>query len=57
MRHPIPELEAAFKYLVQLGKELDIPIVATNDTHYIRARRRLADDLLLCIGTEQHGQR
>jgi DNA polymerase III subunit alpha len=51
MRHPIPELEAAYKYLVQLGAELDIPIVATNDTHYIRREDAAAHDLLLCIGT------
>ena len=51
MRHPIPELEAANKYLVQMGAELDIPIVATNDTHYIRREDASAHDLLLCIGT------
>lgn len=51
MRHPIPELEAVNKYLVQMGAELNIPIVATNDTHYIRREDAAAHDLLLCIGT------
>jgi DNA polymerase-3 subunit alpha len=51
MRHPIPELEAANKYLVQMGAELDIPIVATNDTHYVNKEDAYAHDLLLCIGT------
>jgi DNA polymerase-3 subunit alpha len=51
MRHPIPELEAVNKYLVQMGSELDIPIVATNDTHYINREDASAHDLLLCIGT------
>ncbi|MFA5308900.1 MAG: DNA polymerase III subunit alpha [Dehalococcoidales bacterium] len=51
MRHPIPELEAANKYLVQMGSELDIPIVATNDTHYVNREDASAHDLLLCIGT------
>jgi len=51
MRHPIPELEAVNKYLVQMGSELDIPIVATNDTHYIKQEDASAHDLLLCIGT------
>jgi len=51
MRHPIPELEAVNKYLVQMGSELNIPIVATNDTHYINREDASAHDLLLCIGT------
>jgi DNA polymerase-3 subunit alpha len=51
MRHPIPELEAVNKYLVQMGTELNIPIVATNDTHYVNREDASAHDLLLCIGT------
>ena len=51
MRHPIPELEAVNKYLVQMGNELNIPIVATNDTHYVNREDASAHDLLLCIGT------
>jgi DNA polymerase-3 subunit alpha len=51
MRHPIPELEAVNKYLVEMGKELDIPIVATNDTHYVKKEDASAHDILLCIGT------
>jgi DNA polymerase-3 subunit alpha len=51
MRHPIPELEAVNKYLVQMGAELNIPIVATNDTHYVNREDASAHDLLLCIGT------
>jgi DNA polymerase-3 subunit alpha len=51
MRHPIPEMEAVNKYLVEMGKELDIPIVATNDTHYVKKEDASAHDILLCIGT------
>ncbi|MBN1692713.1 MAG: DNA polymerase III subunit alpha [Dehalococcoidales bacterium] len=51
MRHPIPEIEAVNKYLVEMGKELNIPIVATNDTHYIKKEDASAHDILLCIGT------
>jgi DNA polymerase-3 subunit alpha len=51
MRHPIPELEAVNRYLVEMGKELDIPIVATNDTHYVKKEDASAHDILLCIGT------
>ncbi len=51
MRHPVPEAEVVNNYLIQLGSELDIPLVATNDTHYINREDASAHDLLLCIGT------
>ena len=51
MRHPITELETVNGFLIEMGKELDIPLVATNDTHYIRQEDASAHDLLLCIGT------
>jgi DNA polymerase-3 subunit alpha len=51
MRHPIPEIEAVNKYLVQMAAEINIPIVATNDTHYVKREDASAHDLLLCIGT------
>jgi len=51
MRHPIPEAEAVNNYLVQMSHELKIPLVATNDTHYIKKEDASAHDLLLCIGT------
>jgi len=51
MRHPITELEAVNKQLIQMGVELEIPVVATNDTHYINREDASTHDLLLCIGT------
>jgi DNA polymerase-3 subunit alpha len=51
MRHPFPEMEAVNNYLVQMAPELGIPLVATNDTHYINREDASAHDLLLCIGT------
>ncbi|MHB8104326.1 MAG: DNA polymerase III subunit alpha [Dehalococcoidales bacterium] len=51
MRHPIPEIEAVNKYLVEMSRELNIPIVATNDTHYVKREDASAHDMLLCIGT------
>jgi DNA polymerase-3 subunit alpha len=51
MRHPVPEADVVNNYLVQLSRELDIPLVATNDTHYINREDASAHDLLLCIGT------
>jgi DNA polymerase-3 subunit alpha len=51
MRHPMPEMEAVNPRLIELGGELDIPLVATNDTHYVNQEDASAHDLLLCIGT------
>jgi DNA polymerase-3 subunit alpha len=50
-RHPIPELEQINQTLIPLSTELDIPLVATNDVHYINREDASAHDLLLCIGT------
>jgi DNA polymerase III subunit alpha len=51
MRHPIPEVEEVNKHLIRMSSELDIPLVATNDTHYINREDASTHDLLLCIGT------
>jgi len=51
MRHPIPELERINQSLISMSSELDIPLVATNDAHYINRADASAHDLLLCIGT------
>ena len=51
-RHPgINELERLNSQLVDLARELDIPLVATNDLHYIRREDAEAHDILLCIQT------
>ena len=34
-----------------MGRELDIPLVATNDVHYIYKEDAVTHDILLCIGT------
>ncbi len=50
-RHPIPELELVNQELIKMSAELDIPLVATNDVHYIHKEEAKFQDLLLCIGT------
>ena len=50
-RHPIPELEQINQGLISMSSEFDIPLVATNDVHYVNQEDALAQDLLLCIGT------
>jgi len=50
-RHPIPELERINQELISMSSELDIPLVATNDVHYINREDASTHDLLMCIGT------
>lgn len=49
--HGIPEQKAVNAALVRLSKELDIPLVATNDIHYTYAEDEKSHDILLCIQT------
>ena len=51
MRHGMPEEEVINQGLVKVARELDIPIVATNDSHYLVQNDAPAHDVLLCIGT------
>lgn len=51
MRHGMPEEEALNTGLVKVARQLDLPIVATNDSHYLDQRDAPAHDVLLCIGT------
>jgi DNA polymerase-3 subunit alpha len=50
-RHPIPELEKVNAGLIEISRETGIPMVATNDTHYLNREDASTHDLLLCIGT------
>jgi DNA polymerase-3 subunit alpha len=50
-RQPIAELERVNQALIPMSEELDIPLVATNDVHYLNREDAASHDLLLCIGT------
>ncbi|MFC2045649.1 DNA polymerase III subunit alpha [Chloroflexota bacterium] len=50
-RHPIPEIEIINQSLIPMSSELNIPLVATNDVHYVNQEDASAHDLLLCIQT------
>ena len=39
--------------LVQISMELDIPIVATNDCHYIKKQDAFVQDVLVCVSTKK----
>jgi len=47
----IPELEQINASLAALSKEMDIPLVATNDVHYVLPEHAHAQEVLLCIQT------
>lgn len=47
----IPEQYEVNRRLIELSKDLHIPLVATNDCHYLRKEDARAHDILLCIQT------
>ncbi len=47
--HGMTEQIAINKGLLKLSKELDIPLVATNDVHYINKEDARFHDVLLCV--------
>ncbi len=49
--HRIPDLHRLNRKLIDLGNRLGVPLVATNDVHYIRREDAPIHDVLLCIGT------
>ena len=49
--HGIPEQKQVNQALLRMSRELDIPLVATNDVHYTYAQDVKPHDILLCIQT------
>jgi len=47
----ISEQRKVCQELIKLGKEMEIPLVATNDCHYVDKADAYAQEILLCIGT------
>lgn len=54
--HGLEEQKRTNPLLVKLARELDIPLVCTNDIHYINRSDANAHDTLLCIGTNAKKQ-
>lgn len=48
----IPEQKKVSAKLIELSKELSIPLVATNDVHYIKKEDARAHEVLLCLQTQ-----
>lgn len=49
----IPEIEQVNEKLVALSRKLGLPLVATNDVHYVRADDAEAQEILLCVQTQR----
>ncbi len=49
--HGMPEQKMVNTELLQMSRELDIPLVATNDVHYTYAQDADSHDILLCLQT------
>ena len=51
--HYIDKEQEAYPIMVQLAKEFNLPIVGTNDCHYLRKSDHEMHDVLLCIQTKK----
>ncbi len=49
--HGIPEQKKVNEVLIAMSKKLGIPLIVTNDVHYVRAEDWQAQDVLLAINT------
>ncbi|MBU4346341.1 MAG: DNA polymerase III subunit alpha [Candidatus Omnitrophica bacterium] len=48
----IPEQKIVNEGLIRISKELNIPLVATNDVHYLQKQHASSHEALLCIQTQ-----
>ncbi|QQG43837.1 MAG: DNA polymerase III subunit alpha [Candidatus Roizmanbacteria bacterium] len=53
-RHPnVEKLESLNKELIALSRKFGVPLVATNDVHYLNVEDAYAQEILLCIQTQR----
>ncbi|MCQ2604206.1 MAG: DNA polymerase III subunit alpha [Spirochaetia bacterium] len=51
--HWIPEEAISNRGLLEISKRTGIPVIATNDIHYLNREHASAQELLICIGTQK----
>lgn len=51
MDNGMPEQKKLIPLLLELSKMMDVKVVVTNDSHYLKKDDAYAHDVLLCIGT------
>lgn len=52
--HGVPAQKTIIRELSAFSKKLGLPLVATNDVHYVKKEHAAAHDVLLCIQTGSH---
>ncbi|MDD5070727.1 MAG: PHP domain-containing protein, partial [Candidatus Omnitrophica bacterium] len=52
MENGLPEQNTVNKTLIDISKDLNVPLIATNDVHYIEPEAAIAQEVLLCIQTQ-----
>lgn len=50
-RHGMREQEQVNQVLLQFAKKYNVPIIASNDSHYVNREDALPHDILLCLNT------
>ena len=51
MDHGLPEEKRVLPMLIRIAREMDVPLVATNDCHYLTEEDADAQEILMCIQT------
>ncbi len=51
LREMLDDQKLVNRTMIQLSKEMEVPLVATNDVHYLRKEHARAHEILLCIQT------
>jgi DNA polymerase-3 subunit alpha len=49
--HSLPEQIECNKHLLKIARQLHLPVICSNDVHYLSKQDADAHDILLCIGT------
>jgi DNA polymerase-3 subunit alpha len=53
MDHGLEDQRRVLPMLVELARDLDLPLVATNDSHYLRRRDHEFHEILVCLQTNK----
>ena len=54
MDHNLREEKTVLPRLIAIAREMDVPLVATNDCHYLEKKDAPAQEVLMCIQTGKH---
>ncbi|NUO79499.1 DNA polymerase III subunit alpha, partial [candidate division KSB1 bacterium] len=50
-KHNLPEEDEVREHVVAMSRDLSIPLVATNDIHYLKREHAVPHDVLICLQT------